>query len=148
MQPEKSLDELACEPYFRMVVHGVFGGEIVTIKISSESGMLEGGSSILEALDHLFKLFWIFDIQYTVGCENVFKLLHAAIFSQLKDGAILKSTQRWCYIEIGLRTLVCYLQVQSSMGNIEPCTCKCSFNNDNVHYEIFLLANIAFWVTA
>lgn len=91
MQPEKSLDELACEPYFRMVVHGVFGGEIVTIKISSESGMLEGGSSILEALDHLFKLFWIFDIQYTVGCENVFKLLHAAIFSQLKDGAIPKS---------------------------------------------------------
>ena len=83
MQPEKSLDELSREPYFRMVVHSVFGGEIVTIKISTESGMLEGGSSILDALDHLFKLFWIFDIQYTVGCENVFKLLQAAAGSNI-----------------------------------------------------------------
>ncbi len=46
MQPEKSLDEVVREPYFRMVIHGVFGGEIVTIKISIESVMLEGGSSI------------------------------------------------------------------------------------------------------
>jgi hypothetical protein len=86
MQPEKSLDEVVREPYFRMVVHGVFGGEIVTIKISTESVMLEGGSSILEALDRLFKLFWIFNIHYTAGCENVLKLLQTAIFNQLNDG--------------------------------------------------------------
>ncbi len=91
MQSEKSLEEVSREPYFRMVVHGVFGDEIVTIKISTESELLEGGSSILDALDHLFKLFCIFDIQYTVGCENVFKLLQAAIFSQLKDGPVPKS---------------------------------------------------------
>jgi hypothetical protein len=91
MQPDKLLDKLVREPYFWMVVHGVFGGEIVTIKISSESEMLEGGSSIPEALDRLFKLFWIFDVQHTVGCENLFKLLKVAIFSQLNDGPIPKS---------------------------------------------------------
>jgi len=74
-----------------MVFHGVFGGEIVTIKISTESVMLEGGSSILEALDRLFKLFWIFDIHYMAGCENMFKLLQAAMFYQLNDGPIPKS---------------------------------------------------------
>ena len=91
MQPEKSLDEMVREPYFRMVIHEVFGGEIVTIKISTESVMLEGGSSILEALDRLFKLFWIFDIHYTAGCENMFKLRQAAMFNQLNDGPIPKS---------------------------------------------------------
>ena len=117
MQPEKSLDELLREPYFRMVVHGVFGGEIVTIKISTKSGMLECGSSILDALDHLSKLFWIFDIQYTVGCENVLKLLQAAIFSQLKDGPVPKSVTE-------LLSVICKY---SSLRNNEPCICKCRF---------------------
>jgi hypothetical protein len=73
-----------------MVVHDMFGGDIITIKISSESGMLVGGSSILEALDRLFKLFWIFVIHYTVACENSFKLLQTAMY-KLSDGPVPKS---------------------------------------------------------
>ena len=67
MQPEKSPDEFASEPYFRIVVHGASAGDIMTIKIYSDSGILQGGSSILEALDRPLKLFSTFDIQYTVS---------------------------------------------------------------------------------
>jgi len=41
--------------------------------------MLEARSSILEGLDHLWKLFWIFGIEYTLGCDN-FHLLQKAVY--------------------------------------------------------------------
>jgi len=83
------MSEVDHQPYFRLLVHGTYGGEIITLKISSESQML-GGSSILEELDRLFKLFRIFDIEYTMGCANPFHLLHTAVY-KLKYGTVPKS---------------------------------------------------------
>ena len=90
MQPEKSLTEVPSQPYFRLLVHGTYGGDIIAIKITSESNTLEGGSSLLEGLDRLVKLFWIFNIQYTGGCENFFRLIHTAIY-KLNDGPVPNS---------------------------------------------------------
>lgn len=90
LQPEKTIAELV---HWALLQNGrswTIGGDIVTIKISSESGLFEGGSSILEALDRLFKLFWIFEIQYTASCENFFKLLQNAMY-RLDDGPVPKS---------------------------------------------------------
>ena len=79
LQPEKSLLEHPPQAYFRLIIHG--GVEDVTsLKISAESHMLEAQSSILEGLDHLWKLFWIFGIEYTPGCENFFHLLQKAVY--------------------------------------------------------------------
>jgi len=83
------MSEVDHQPYFRLLVHGTYSGEVITLKISSESQMLEGESSILEGLDRAFKLFWIFDIEYTIGCENLFRLLHTAVYKQcLKYGTV------------------------------------------------------------
>lgn len=93
MQPDSPLSEAAedaSQPYFRLLIHGTFGGDILNLKISSESQTLEAGSSILESLDRLFKLFWIFGIEYTVGCDNFFRLLHTAVY-KLSYGKVPKS---------------------------------------------------------
>jgi hypothetical protein len=92
MQPDSPLSEVvedARQPYFRLLVHGTFGGKILNLKISSESQTLEAGSSILEGLDRLFKLFWIFGIEYTVGCENFYRFLHTAVY-KLSYGKVPK----------------------------------------------------------
>lgn len=62
----------------------------MSLKISTESQTLEAGSNILEGIDRLFKLFWIFGIEYTVGCENFYRLLHTAIY-KLDYGNVPKS---------------------------------------------------------
>lgn len=80
----------ADHPYFRLLVHGSFGGDIVNFKISSESQTLEAGSTIIEGLDRLMKLFWIFGVEYTVGCENFFRFLHTAVY-KLTYGNVPKS---------------------------------------------------------
>jgi hypothetical protein len=52
--------------------------------------MIEGGSSVVEAMDRMIKLFWIWNIQYTTGCENFFKLINSIIF-KLPDKPVPKS---------------------------------------------------------
>lgn len=89
VQPEKSLSEVWPQPYFRLLIQGDVA-EVVTMKISTELQMLEAGSSILEGLDRLFKLFWIFGIEYTPGCANFYRLLNGAAY-KLECGSVPKS---------------------------------------------------------
>jgi len=83
------LSELQPQAYFRLVVHGSVE-DVVSLKISAESHLLEAGSSIMEGLDRLWKLFWIFGIEYTPGCENFFRLLQKAVY-KLEYGTVPKS---------------------------------------------------------
>jgi len=67
VQPEKALTEVPRQPYFRLLIQTGDSGDIVSLKLSAESHFLETGSTIVEALDHLFKLFWVFGSEYTPG---------------------------------------------------------------------------------
>jgi hypothetical protein len=89
VQQEKSLSEIPAQAYFRLLIHGNVEN-IISIKISAESQMLEAGFSLLEALDRLFKLFWIFGIEYTPGTESFYRILNSAIY-KLEHGSVPKS---------------------------------------------------------
>lgn len=51
-------------PYPVLLIQGVQGEGILAVKIAAEKKLLEGGTSIIEGLDRLFKVFWCFNIQY------------------------------------------------------------------------------------
>lgn len=89
MQPEKSLTEIPSQAYFRLLIHGD-ADNIISLKIAAESHVLEAGSSILEACDRLFKLFWIFGIEYTPGAEGFYRILNGSVY-KLEDGSVPKS---------------------------------------------------------
>jgi len=90
VQPEKALTEVPRQPYFRLLLQTDNTGDIVSFKISAESHFLEAGTTIIEALDRVFKLFWLFGIEYTPGCENFYRLLQTGVY-RLKYGSVPKS---------------------------------------------------------
>ena len=90
VQPEKALTEVPRQPYFRLLIQTGDTGGIVSLKISAESHFLEAGSTTVEALDRLFKLFWVFGIEYTPGCENFYRLLQTGVY-RLDYGSVPKS---------------------------------------------------------
>lgn len=96
MQPEKSLSEIPSQAYFRLLVHGD-AENIISLKIAAESQMLEAGSSILEACDRLFKLFWIFGIEYTPGAEGFYRILNSSVY-KLEHGSVPKSVTELCAV--------------------------------------------------
>ena len=89
LKPEKSLEDIPKTPYFRLTVHGIYGGTATAYHITAEQHTMEGGVSMLEAVDHLFKLFWIFGIHYTAGSENFYKFLENAVYG-LREGSVPK----------------------------------------------------------
>lgn len=83
------MSEVPPQAYFRLFVHGDLEN-VISLKIAAESQMMEAGSSILEAFDRLFKLFWIFGIEYTPGAEGFYRLINSAIY-KLEHGSVPKS---------------------------------------------------------
>jgi len=42
-----------------LLVQGQVGGEVTSVKVASETKLLEAGSTIVEGLDRLFKTYWL-----------------------------------------------------------------------------------------
>jgi hypothetical protein len=51
------------------------GGAVCSVHVAAERKLLQAGSTIVEGLDRLFKLFWIFNMEYPAECRNVFIFL-------------------------------------------------------------------------
>ena len=67
-------------PYPILVIQGVVGQDVESVKIVAENNMIDAGASILEGLDRLFKFFWIFHVKYTPENSNFFKLLQNSFY--------------------------------------------------------------------
>ena len=80
-------DELKC---FSPVLL-VQGGVVTSVKLASEKTIIEAGSTIVEGLDRLFKLFWLCDMSYMDSCSNVYRFLEHYIF-QIQDNKKLPAT--------------------------------------------------------
>nr|XP_047141167.1 uncharacterized protein LOC124816159 [Hydra vulgaris] len=51
-------------PYPVILIQGIEGEKILSIKIAFEKTLIEAGTSIVEGIDRLFKIFWCFNIEY------------------------------------------------------------------------------------
>jgi len=56
------------------------GGVIASVKVASEAKLVEAGSSIVEGLDRVFKLFWIMNMAYPAECCNMFKFFEYFVY--------------------------------------------------------------------
>ena len=68
-----------------LLIQGQLGGAVTSVKVASETKLLEAGSTIVEGLDRLFKTFWLCDMEYPELCSNVFRFLEHYVY-KLKDG--------------------------------------------------------------
>ena len=53
-----------------LLIQGEFKKTVATVKVAVDSTVMEAGSSILEGLDRLFKIFWIFNLDYNDKCKS------------------------------------------------------------------------------
>jgi len=48
-------------------------GIAASVKVAAERKLIEAGTSIVEPLDRVFKLFWIMNMAYPPDCFNILK---------------------------------------------------------------------------
>ena len=74
-----------------LLVQGEVGGVVASVKVAAETKLIEAGSTIVEGLDRLFKLFWICNMSYPDNCSNLYKFLEFYIYG-IKDGKKMPPT--------------------------------------------------------
>ena len=80
--------EKLTNPYPRLLVQGQEGWPIFSVKIAAEQKILEAGSSLLEGIDGLFKIYWTYDLIYEPSCEIFYQFMQ--FFYGLPQGRIAK----------------------------------------------------------
>ena len=80
--------EKLTNPYPRLLVQGQEGGPILSVKIAAEQKILEAGSSLLEGIDRLFKIYWTYDLVYEHSCKKFYQFMQ--YFYGLPKGRIAK----------------------------------------------------------
>lgn len=78
-----------------LVVQGQVGGVIASVKIVAEQTVIEAGTTIVEGLDRLFKLFWILNMHYPDGSCNVYKFLESHVY-KIKINKMPPTVQELC----------------------------------------------------
>ena len=68
-----------------LLIQGQLGGEVTSVKVASETRLLEAGSTVVEGFDRLFKTYWLCDMAYPEHCSNVFRFFEFYVY-KLKDG--------------------------------------------------------------
>ncbi len=76
-------------PYPQLLIQAEEGCQMLMIAIAAEKQLFSAGSSLCEALDRLFKLYWIFNVCYEPGSEVVFNFLQSLY--GLEYGSLPKS---------------------------------------------------------
>ena len=106
-QPEMDLYECAAtrdSQFPILVVQGELGGRIIAVKIAAEKKILDAGSSILEGLDRLFKIFWVFNFNYTPECMNFWKFMQTTVY-KLQCGNVPSTVEQLQALVQGKRGL-------------------------------------------
>ena len=80
-------------PYPMLLIQGEEKMPMLGIKIAAEKQLLSAGSTLCEASDRLFKMYWVFNLCYEPSCDIFFNFLKS--FHGIQYGNLSKSVMEF-----------------------------------------------------
>lgn len=74
-----------------LLIQGEIGGVVASVKVAAENKLIEAGSTIIEGMDRLFKIYWILNMAYAERSANALKFCEYHVY-RIRHGKKISPT--------------------------------------------------------